>query len=129
MTNIGLNSLSSAYQWLCAVHRGNQVLQSLGGHGQNRRQNNHTQCLQRWVTPFWQYYTLPGSFTPLSLHDTFIVLKTYTVKVLSYNCTIMYLEERIKGENVIKCEILELKFQLSLQVKHWNQYFSVMGWV
>lgn len=30
----------------------------------------------------------------------------------------MYLEERIKGENVIKCEILELKFQLSLQVKH-----------
>lgn len=44
-------------------------------------------------------------------------------------CTIMYLEERVKGENVIKCEILELKFQLSLQVKHWNQYFSVMGWV
>lgn len=47
LTNIRLNYLSSAYQWLCAVHRGNQVLQSLGGHGQNRRQNNHTQRLQR----------------------------------------------------------------------------------
>lgn len=38
-----------------------------------------------------------GSYAPLSPHDTSIVLKTNTMKILSYTCTIMYLEERMKG--------------------------------